>query len=86
MANGRVSPASENQEITCHSSFFYYYITGVVLSSPIAAPAWPKTYSVQGMLHLPYAEINEPFSGYFDANNKKSRVDYYNGKWNRDVV
>ena len=57
-----------------------YYITGVVLSSPIAAPAWPSTYSVQGMLHLPYAEINEPFSGYFDANNKKSRVDYYNGK------
>ncbi|XP_064470526.1 digestive cysteine proteinase 2-like [Ornithodoros turicata] len=38
---------------------------------------WGSTYTVQGVLHLPYAEIKEPFMGYFDATRNLSRVDYY---------
>ena len=42
-------------------------------------PMWSNTYTVQGELKLPYAEIVEPFMGFYDATNKKSRVDYYGG-------
>ena len=58
----------------------YLFITGVVLSYPgktNGPPVWPSTYMVSGELKLPYAEIVEPFIGYYDAKNKKSRVDYY---------
>lgn len=44
-------------------------------------PQWGQVYSVQGILRLPYAEIEEPFTGYFDATNKRSRVDYYGGRF-----
>lgn len=39
--------------------------------------AWSDTYSVKGVLHLPFAEIDEPFSAWYDGPNKKSRIDYY---------
>lgn len=45
-----------------------------------APPQWGNVYSIQGILRLPYAEIEEPFAGYYDATNKRSRVDYYGGK------
>ncbi|XP_065670751.1 digestive cysteine proteinase 1 [Hydra vulgaris] len=42
-------------------------------------PEWPSRYRVDGILSLPYAELNEPFVGWFDAEAKKSRIDYYEG-------
>ncbi|XP_052215701.1 digestive cysteine proteinase 1-like isoform X1 [Dreissena polymorpha] len=42
-------------------------------------PTWGNVYSVQGNLQLPYAEIQEPFAGFYDAPNKRSRIDYYGG-------
>ena len=62
-----------------HFNLIYMFI-GVVLSYPGKSngpPVWSSTYMVVGELKLPYAEIVEPFTGYFDAKNKKSRVDYY---------
>ncbi|XP_052777162.1 digestive cysteine proteinase 1-like isoform X2 [Mya arenaria] len=47
-----------------------------VLDGP---PMWGDVYSVQGLLQLPYAEIKEPFAGFYDATNKRSRIDYYGG-------
>lgn len=41
-------------------------------------PKWPTTYQVSGVLQLPYAEINEPFTAYYEAKKNRSRVDYYN--------
>ncbi|KAG7280469.1 hypothetical protein CRUP_033770 [Coryphaenoides rupestris] len=38
-----------------------------------------KTYHVEGVISLPYAEIKEPFEGWFTA-GKASRVDYYHGQ------
>ncbi|KAL4237142.1 hypothetical protein ACF0H5_005522 [Mactra antiquata] len=58
-------------------------ILGIAWAHPGAVsddpPSWGSVYSVQGMLRLPYAEIVEPFSGYYDATNSKSRIDYYGG-------
>ena len=40
-------------------------------------PEWSQTYSVEGILSIPYAEIQEPFAAYADLANGKSRIDYY---------
>lgn len=42
-------------------------------------PVWPSAYTVTGVLYLPYAEIKEPFQAWYDASNKRSRIDYYGG-------
>lgn len=53
---------------------------GVSFSTKATAPNWNAlTYTVEGTLQLPYAEITEPFSAYYDAKNNKSRIDYYGG-------
>jgi len=40
-------------------------------------PVFADTYQVEGVIALPYAEIREPFIGYYDSRNGRSRVDYY---------
>ncbi|XP_061724230.1 digestive cysteine proteinase 1 [Cydia pomonella] len=42
-----------------------------------APPQWSPVYSVKGALMIPYAELVEPFSAWFDSKNGKSRIDYY---------
>lgn len=42
-------------------------------------PKWESTYSVKGVLQIPYAEIEEPFYGWFDKASGRSRIDYYGG-------
>ncbi|XP_063542332.1 digestive cysteine proteinase 1 isoform X1 [Cydia strobilella] len=42
-----------------------------------APPQWNPVYSVKGELMIPYAELIEPFSSWFDSKNGKSRIDYY---------
>ncbi|XP_044264589.1 digestive cysteine proteinase 1 [Tribolium madens] len=41
------------------------------------APAWSNTYTVKGILYIPYAEIEEPFYVWYDGSSKRSRIDYY---------
>jgi len=43
------------------------------------APQWPTKYSVQGTLNLPYAELSEPFTAWFNGETKSSRIDFYGG-------
>lgn len=43
----------------------------------VKIPEWSNTYSVKGLLTIPYAEIMEPFSAWYDGENKQSRIDYY---------
>jgi len=43
-------------------------------------PAWSDTYISEGVLHLPYAEIDEPFYAWVDFKNGSSRIDFYGGK------
>jgi len=42
-------------------------------------PAWSPTYSVQGVLSIPFAEIEEPFTAWANMPDMKSRIDYYGG-------
>lgn len=34
----------------------------------------------EGVISLPYAEIKEPFEGWYDLQGKRSRIDYYHGE------
>uniref|UniRef100_A0A3Q2PP17 Zgc:123103 n=1 Tax=Fundulus heteroclitus TaxID=8078 RepID=A0A3Q2PP17_FUNHE len=43
-------------------------------------PDFGDTYHVKGVISLPYAEIVEPFEGWFDLPAKSSRIDYYHGQ------
>jgi len=46
---------------------------------PNQPPVWSTSYSVTGTLIIPFAEIEEPFSAWFDGQNGRSRIDYYGG-------
>ncbi|XP_014666952.1 PREDICTED: digestive cysteine proteinase 1-like [Priapulus caudatus] len=43
----------------------------------LAPPTFSNRYFVTGVLSLPYAEIKEPFTAWYDAANEMSRIDYY---------
>lgn len=42
-------------------------------------PKWESVYTVKGVLFIPYAEIEEPFYGWYDKQTGRSRIDYYGG-------
>lgn len=42
-------------------------------------PKWDTTYTVKGVLNIPYAEITEPFEAWYDKPTGRSRIDYYDG-------
>lgn len=42
-------------------------------------PSWSKAYISEGILHLPYAEIDEDFYAWVDLDSGKSRIDFYGG-------
>jgi len=48
-------------------------------SSPPEKPKWPERVYAEGYLSLPYAELSEPFTSWYDAKTKRSRIDYYGG-------
>jgi len=50
-------------------------VSGEQLFKPI--PQFDNQYSVEGVIILPYAEIRETFTAYYDQDNERSRVDYY---------
>ena len=55
-------------------------IQGIIGQNPRLQPEipeWSSTYSVEGILSIPYAEIEEPFAAFADLANGKSRIDYY---------
>ncbi|CAH0550447.1 unnamed protein product [Brassicogethes aeneus] len=47
------------------------------LAAAVQPPKWSETYSVKGTIYIPYAELEEPFSAWYDGPNKQSRIDYY---------
>ena len=53
-------------------------LLGLSLSQD-SAPTWPSSYKVRGVLTIPFAEIQEPFTAWVDLDMKKSRIDYYDG-------
>jgi len=53
--------------------------SSVVAAQKSIPPQWSDTYSLQGILRIPFAEVEEPFAAWADLKNKKSRIDYYGG-------
>lgn len=49
-------------------------------------PEWSTAYSVKGVLYIPYAEIREPFAGWYDASVGSSRIDYYGGEFKNQIA
>lgn len=47
---------------------------------------FPDDYHTKGVLSLPYGDIVEPFEAWYSKTKKMSRIDYYNGKLNHDIV
>jgi len=58
----------------------YYVSVLLAWSSIIVAaktPKWPDCYSVKAVLRLPYAELEEPITAYYEMAKNRSRIDYY---------
>ena len=58
-------------------------VLGATLSAAVAVPLafeWPKQYTAEGTIYLPYAEIAEPFTAVVDMTKKMSSMDTYHGK------
>ena len=44
-------------------------------------PVWPDVYFAEGVLRLPYAELDEPFVAFFDTKRtQRSRINFYGGE------
>jgi len=54
-------------------------VPSTINDSP-SPPTWSDSYICEGVLHLPYAEIDEPFFAWVDLTSGRSRIDYYGGK------
>ncbi|RWS08299.1 hypothetical protein B4U79_09624 [Dinothrombium tinctorium] len=52
---------------------FFSFFGGVVPKPPL----FDQDYSIKGVIVLPYAEIKETFTAYYDISHQRSRVDYY---------
>ncbi|KAI5091760.1 hypothetical protein C0J45_18966, partial [Silurus meridionalis] len=55
----------------------------LLLASPLSGrkvPDFGQMYHIKGVISLPYAEIKEPFEGWYDLQGKRSRIDYYHGQ------
>lgn len=44
-------------------------------------PKWSSSHSVEGDIFIPFAEVHEPFSAWYDSDSGNSRIDYYQGKF-----
>lgn len=52
-------------------------ITQLALCQDPSVPIFASNYHVQGLVSLPYAELNEPFEAWYDHELSRSRTDYY---------
>lgn len=58
--------------------FDIHFIAALPTRDP---PVFGDNYYIAGVLLLPYAEIKEPFTAFFDKQNSRSRIDYYGSKY-----
>ncbi|KAL4154437.1 hypothetical protein QTP88_000303 [Uroleucon formosanum] len=54
-----------------------YYASGDQTQPSV--PKWSSSYSVEGDIFIPFAEVHEPFSAWYDSDSSNSRIDYYHG-------
>ena len=61
------------------SGWKFVVVLSTLVTSSMAAPEWSDTYTVFGILSIPFAEIEEPFAAFADLSKGMSRIDYYAG-------
>ena len=49
----------------------------VIAAQDPKTPKWPDCYSAKAVLRLPYAELEEPITAYYEGAKNRSRIDYY---------
>ncbi|KAG8240428.1 hypothetical protein J437_LFUL003142 [Ladona fulva] len=69
--------------ILCHigllliSATVSAHLSSNIVTREDEAPTFSNKYTVKGTLYIPYAEIREPFYGWYDSESGASRIDYY---------
>ena len=54
------------------------FVVTLALATP-PKPVWPSKYYITGTYSIPYGNITEPFSFWFDQDNQRQRIDWYYG-------
>ncbi|KAF7277901.1 hypothetical protein GWI33_009153 [Rhynchophorus ferrugineus] len=57
--------------------FGLLFTSAFFAANAVDLPVWNDVYSVKAVIVIPYAEIIEPFSAWYDGPNNQSRIDYY---------
>ena len=66
---------------------YAFCVVGVVMAvRSDTPPTLPTDYFITGVLKLPYAEIKEPFTVFFNGKKNRSRIDYYDSLYFIDVI
>jgi hypothetical protein len=56
------------------------FVLALCVAMVVAGPVvWPKKYMLEANFKLPYANITEPVRVFFDAENQREKIEYYNG-------
>ena len=50
------------------------------VGDPTKPPVFSSTYITKAIMYIPYAEIEEPLTAFYDEKAGASRIDYYGGK------
>jgi len=53
------------------------WLSVIVVAQYPKTPKWPDCYSLKAVLGLPYAELEEPITAYYEGAKNRSRIDYY---------
>lgn len=67
-----------------NNMLFFWMIVVVTLAVvrgkavDLTPPTFSSQYAIMGVLKLPYADLEEPFTAYVDVDNKRSSISYYN--------
>jgi len=59
--------------------FFFFLFVDLHSTANANAPVWPKQYYITGVYSIPYGNISEPFSFWFDQVQQRQRIDWYYG-------
>lgn len=70
-----------NKIIECCQSVSFNYNQLIIFFLLGLKPTWVPGYSVEGKMIVPYSEVDEPFTAWYDMDSGNSRIDYHNGKF-----
>lgn len=70
----------QQQQIKNHEQEKQQQKRHITVEQKLVQLKFPTTYHVNGILQLPYGDIEEPFEAWYSQKEKMSRIDYYEGR------